>query len=168
MPRTRTFIDGSGADSTAAAIAYLKSHRELTLPDLYIINTADNVLYNYLGKTFLLTDYPSPLTWDYKGQFLPGAISRGEVSSKIGLEADKLAVTWAPQDSDVLGADGDLTALAAFGYGLFDNSTVEVWRCVMPQPGDLIGSPEEPALLGDCNSFGASLIFAGREIGRAH
>jgi hypothetical protein len=114
-----------------------------------------------LGKRFLLTEYPSSLVWDYKGKFLPAVISRGEVESKIGLEADTVAITWSPKDSDVLG-DGEISALAAFGFGLFDNGTVEVWRCVMPRPGDLVGSPEEPAKLGDCNTFGATLMFSGR------
>ena len=114
-----------------------------------------------LGTQFLLTDYPSSLVWDYKGKFLTAVISLGEVESKIGLEADTLDITWSPKDSDVLG-DGEVSALAAFGFGLFDNGTVEVWRCVMPRHRDLIGSPGVPARLGDCNTFGAALMFSGR------
>ena len=115
-----------------------------------------------LAKTFLLTDYPSSLVWDYRGQFFPATISRNEIESKIGLEAAELEVTWAPHDYDEV-VPGKLTVLASFGFGIFDNATIEVWKVVMPRPGDqLSASPLVLAQLGDCNTFGATLIFQGR------
>jgi hypothetical protein len=163
----RAFIDGSGADSTTAVRAYLASHRQLNIADLYVINTAPNYTGHYLGKQFLLTDYGSPLKWTYKGTFSPAVISRGEVESKIGLEADTLDITWSPLDTDVLASGGSpsatiLTALQGFGCGIFDNATVEVWRCLMPAPGESVGSPAITAKLGNCDVFGACLMFAGR------
>ncbi len=151
----RTFLDGSGSDSTAAVQAYLAAHRELHLADLYIVKTAPNYDGYYMGRTFLLTDYSSPLLWSYKGTFVTGNISRNEVESKIGLEADKLEVIWSPQDSDILADDGGtpattlLTVLQGFGCGIFDNGTLEVWRCLMPT-------------IGDCDTLGACLMFSGR------
>ncbi len=54
---------------------------------------------------------------------------------------------------DALAFDGSgnivLTALQGFGFGVFDNATVELWRCLMPT-------------LGDCNTLGACMMFAGR------
>lgn len=149
----RTFLDGSGADSTAAVESYLAAHRQLFPADLYVINTGPNYAGQYMGKTFLLTDHPSALVWNYRGVFSPGVISRGGVTSKIGLEADTLEVTWSPHDSDVLASDGSgntlLSAIEGFGCGVFDNGTLEVWRCLMPAPGDA-------ATLGAC------LLFSGR------
>ena len=154
----RKFIDGNGNDSTAAVLAYLAAHRTLLLADLYVINTAPTYAGNYLGKQFLLTDYPAPLNWDYRGTFRPAAISRSEMESKIGLEADTLEVTWAPLgpesvNANLLAVDASgnslLSALEGFGAGVFDDGVLEVWRCVMPAPGD-------------CNTLGACLLFSGR------
>ena len=101
----------------------------------------------------MLTDYPSSLVWNVRGTFAPGEISRGTVESKIGLEADTLQVTWSPKDSDILADDGSghtlLSAIAGFGAGVFDNGTLEVWRCLMPT-------------LGDAQALGACLLFSGR------
>lgn len=155
-PKVRTFFDGNGNDSTSAVLAHLAAHRALTIADLYIINTAPSYAGQYMGRQFLLTSYPSPLNWNFKGVFSPAAIDRNEVESKIGLEADKLEVTWSPKLTDILADDGSgpppvtlLTALQGFGAGVFDNGILEVWRCVMPTPGD-------------CNTLGACLLFGGR------
>jgi hypothetical protein len=158
----RAFIDGSGLDSTTAVKAYLASHRQLEIADLYVINTAPSYTGHYLGKQFLVTDYGSPLKWTYKGTFSPAVISRGEVESKIGLEADTLDVTWSPLDTDLLATSEGLTALQGFAAGVFDNGTLEVWRCLMPAPGESVGSPAITAKLGNCDVFGACLMFAGR------
>ena len=149
----RTFTDGNGNDSTSAVLAHLAAHRALFLSDLYVINTAPTYAGNYLGKQFLLTKYDRPLNWNFRGTFLPAQISRDGVTSKIGLEADTVNVTWSPKDSDILAKDGSgnaiLTALQGFGSGVFDNGVLEVWRCVMPTEGD-------------CNTLGACLLFSGR------
>jgi hypothetical protein len=154
----RQFIAGDGSNSTAAVQAYLAANRQFLFADLYIINTAPQYSGKYLGQTFFLTDYPSPLQWSYKGTFKTAVISRGEVESKIGLEASTLDVTWTPQgvealSPDVLAVDGTgnvlLTALQGFGAGIFDNGQLEVWRCVMPT-------------IGDCNTYGACCMFGGR------
>lgn len=158
----RTFLDGSGNDSTSAVLAHLAAHRALCIADLYVINTAPQYAGQYLGRQFLLTNWAHSLVWNYSGnrstktgnRFFPGTISRGEVESKIGLEADTLDVTWSPNDSDILAQDGSplvtvLTALQGFTSGVWDNGILEVWRCLMPTPGD-------------CNTLGACLMFAGR------
>lgn len=162
----RKFIDGNGAVSTSHAdrvaqgngalpdvLTYMAANRHLTLADLYVINTAPQYAGQYLGQQFLLTDYPAPLKWNYRGTFKTADISRGEVKSKIGLEADTLQINWSPQASDVLATDSGgnplLTVLQAFRAGIFDNGTIEVWRCIMPTPGD-------------CNTLGACCMFGAR------
>lgn len=153
----RTFIDGTGADSTAAVAALTPAQRRALIPvDLYVINTAPNFAGQYLGKQFLLTDHASPLVWSYIGKFVTATISRSEVASKIGLDSDTLTVTWSPKDTDTLADDGSgpppvtlLTALQGFTYGVFDNGSLEVWRCLMPTRGD-------------CDTYGATLLFSGR------
>lgn len=144
----RQFFDGNGADSTAAVQSYLATHRQLHIADLYLISTAPSYAGHHLDKTFKLTNYSAPLKWDYKGTFDKAVISRGEVESKIGLEADTLEITWSPKDTDILSA-GLLTALQGFGSGVFDNGNLEVWRCLMPT-------------VGDCNTLGACMMFGGR------
>jgi len=149
----RAFISGSGADSTAAVQTHLAAHRALHLADLFVIRTAPNFAGFYLDRTFLLTDYPSRLVWNYRGTFEPAVVSRNDVESKIGLEADKLQVMWSPQDSDILADDGAghtlLTVIEGLGQDIFDNGTLELWRCLMPT-------------IGDCNTLGACLLFSGR------
>lgn len=158
----RKFYDGNGNESTSAVIAHLAAHRALYIADLYVINTAPQYNGQYLGKQFLLTDWNNSLIWNYSGprsskignRFFPGNIARGEVESKIGLEAATLDVTWTPNDSDILAQAGSplvtiLTALQGFGCGVWDNGILEVWRVLMPT-------------VGDCNTFGACMMFGGR------
>jgi hypothetical protein len=142
----RTFLNGAGEDSTAAVLAYLAVHRELTFADLYLISTSPCYAGEFLGQTFLLTDYPSPLMWG-ASTFVPADISRDAVESKIGLDAASVDVQWGTRSSDVLASN--LSVLQGFFAGCFDNGTVEIWRCIMPTPGD-------------CNSLGACLMFSGR------
>lgn len=150
----RSFINGSGVDVTAAVNAYLATHRApLLFADLYQINTAPQYAGQYLGRTFMLTDYPSPLNYGYVGVFNTANIKREGVKSKIGLEVITVSTTWAPRSTDILATDGSgntiLTALQGFRYGLFQNATVNIYRCLMPT-------------VGDCNTFGACLLFSGR------
>lgn len=163
----RTFYDGSGSDSSSMVRSYLASHRQLMMADLYVIRTAPCYSGEYLDKTFLLTDYYSPLKWNYKGTFTPAVISRGEVESKIGLEADTLEITWSARDTDILASGGSpvttlLSVRQGFAAGVFDNGTVEVWRCLMPNAGESVGSPAITAKHGDANIFGACMMFGGR------
>lgn len=159
----RQFLDGNGVDTTATVTAFLSTHRALEVVDLYVIKPAPNYEGQYLGKSFLVTNYPSPLLWNYKGVFKPADIDRDGIESKIGLEADTVQIRWMPRDTDILAFANDgvtpvLTALQAFTRGIFDNGTVQIWRCIMPTSGD-------------CNTLGACLLFEGRigdiEINRA-
>ena len=150
----RKFLDGSGSDSTAAALAHLAANRELRFADLYVISTSPNYAGQSLAKTFLLTSHGAPLNWGHRGTFTPVNIERTGVQSKIGLEVDTLDITWAARDADVLLSGGSpattlLTVMQGIETGCFTRGNVEVWRCIMPTEGD-------------CNTLGACLMFAGR------
>lgn len=149
----RTFYNGDGLDNTDAANDYLNRNRVLEYADLYVIHTAPCYGGLYLDKQFMVTNCQSPLLWGYRGRFNPAlSIKRDPVESKIALSADPLQVTWAPRTTDVLATDDSdnvlLTVLQGFQYGIFERGECEIWRVVMPVPGD-------------CDSLGAYLLWGG-------
>jgi hypothetical protein len=141
----RTFLDGNGNDSTTAVKAYLAQHRQLLVADLIEIKTL--VEGAPWSKDLLLTPAAEPLTWSRKGTFVPARIKRGEIESKIGLEATSLDLEWYLRESEIFA--GSLTMLQSFERGLWDGGTVRLYRSIMPTPGD-------------CNTLGACELFAGR------
>ena len=148
----RTFIDGSGADSTAAVLAHLSGRRQLLCADLVQLKTY------FQGEQWsqnrLLAIADRALTWSHVGTFQPANITRGSVESKVGLDTVTLDLTWSLKDSDLLltwtPADGSKpTLLQSFEAGIWDNGRVYLYRTVMPTPND-------------CDTFGACTVFAGR------
>jgi hypothetical protein len=139
----RQCVGGSGADTTAAALAYLKAGNEFRLADLYLIGELED------PNAIFVTDWPSPLLWPPWGTFQTTKISRGTVTSKIGLEVANLDVRWSPK----LAAFGQTVATANFyqkaGLGFYRNWRVRVWRTIMPTAGD-------------ANTYGAYELFGGR------
>lgn len=144
----RKFINGSGADTSAAAYAFLNSHPSvIRMADLFVLKTAPNFNGHPLGKTFLLTTWDAPLTWNYRGTFTPASISSSGVVSQCGLEDQTLSVDWSPRDSDVILSG--FSVLQAFNYPIFANGALEMWTVIMPTDGD-------------CETYGACCMFAGR------
>jgi hypothetical protein len=138
----KSVTGGNGQDTTAAVVAHLAAHKDLTLANLYLIGEIED------PAAILLTDWESPLLWSAWGTFQTTVITRGNVKSAIGLEVESLDLTWSPKN-DVLTtsiATASPYQLARLGY--FDNKRVRVWRCVMPTPGD-------------ANTFGAYELFGG-------
>jgi hypothetical protein len=146
----RTCTDGNGNDSTAALVAYLKANRQLLCADLFQLQTY--VQGEAWSKNILLTAFDRPLTWNPVGTFLPGRISRGTVESKIGLDVSSLDLEWHLRSADIFyspAGQTPVTMLQSFQRGLWDNGRVTIYRTVMPT-------------LGDCNTYGAMTMFAGR------
>lgn len=133
---------GNGQDTTAAVVAHLKAHKHLWLANLYLIGEADD------PAALWLTDYESPLLWSAWGTFLTTVITRGSVSSKIGLEAESLDLSWSPKNEVLTTSIATASPYQLARMGYFDNKRVRVWRCVMPTPGD-------------ANTFGAYELFGG-------
>jgi hypothetical protein len=146
----RTYINGAGADSTAAVLAYLAANRSLKRADLYVISPGPNFAGCALNKSWLLTNWPSPLTYTPLKTFSPANIKRDGVKSKIGLEADQLKLTWYPVGTEMQLQSGgiSLSLLQAFQGDVFDGGMISIYRVEMPTPGD-------------CNTLGACLLFQG-------
>lgn len=139
----RTFTDGNGNDSTAAAKAFLAANQSLRFADLYLIGELEDPLATWL------TGYESDLLWSSWGTFKHSTIVRDRITSKIGLEVQTLQVTWSPQ----LTAFGTTPATAnpyqKAQSGFYDNTKFRLWRALLPTPGD-------------CNTYGAMDWFGGR------
>lgn len=148
----RTFTDGSGADSTAAVRSWLVQRRQLLCADLIQIKTY--IQGEKWSQNRLLAISDRPLTWSHVGTFLPVNLKRNEVTSKVGLDTVTLKLQWSLKDTDLLlnftPIDGAVpTVLQSFEKGIWDNGRVTLYRTFMPT-------------LGDCNTFGACTMFAGR------
>jgi hypothetical protein len=139
----RQFIAGDGSDSTAAVLSYLASHRQLYLADLVLIGEPEE------PSAAWFTGWNSPLSWPPWGVFQPTVISRGKMTSQVGLQVDSMEFTWSPP----LTAFGTTTATAnpyqKAQTGFYDNKKFRLWRTVMPTPGD-------------ANTYGACEVFGGR------
>lgn len=138
----RTTIGGNSSNTTAACQSWLTTHKQIWQADLYLIGEADDPL------SFWLTNYESPLLWSAWGLFESTVISRGQVSSSIGLDAGSFDVTWSPQNTTVTSSFATANPYQLAMLGAFDNKRVRVWRTIMPTPGD-------------ANTFGAYELFAG-------
>jgi hypothetical protein len=146
----RSFIGGSGTNTTSAVVTYLAANRALRCADLLQLQTA--IQGQPWSQNVLLTSFDRPLTWSQVGTFVPGRFTRGEVDSQIGLDTVSMDLEWCLRDSDVFfNAPGGvvITQLQAFERGLWDNGLVNVYRTVMPT-------------LGDANTYGAMQLFGGR------
>ena len=139
----RKFTGGDGSDTTAAATTYLASAKQLQLADLYLIGELEDPMAEFL------TNWESPLCWPVWGTFKPAVVSRGKVTSQIGLQVDTLDFMWSPP----LAAFGTTLATAnqyqKAQSGFYDNRKFRLWRTVMPTPGD-------------ANTYGACELFGGR------
>lgn len=141
----RTVIGGNGQDNTTAAAAYLAANKIFLLRDLYIIGEPED------PQSLWLTDHEAPVIYSpWNGVFQPAVISRGQVTCKIGLDAQTLMVNWSPPAAQSFTTN---TATAS-PYQLarlhcYDNWPVRIFRCIMPTPGD-------------ANTIGAMEWFGGR------
>jgi hypothetical protein len=138
----KQILGGNGQDTTATVTAWLKANKTIRLANLYLIGEVDD------PAAYWLTDYEAPLVWSLWGTFKSTVITRGSVSSKIGLEVESLDVTWAPQNTSVTSSLATANPYQLARLGAFDNKRGRVWRVYMPTPGD-------------ANTFGAMQLFGG-------
>lgn len=138
----RQVLSGAGVDTSAAVIAWLKAHKTLTIANLYLIGEPDD------PHALWLTDWESSLVWAPWGTFRSANIKRGNVSSKIGLEAEVLQLTWSPLNTAITASLATASPYQKARLGLYDGKRVRVWRTYMPTPGD-------------ADTFGAMELFAG-------
>jgi hypothetical protein len=138
----KQILSGTGADTTATVLAWLKAHKQIHVANLYLIGEDDD------PRALWLTDYSTPLVWPLWGTFLSTRIKRGPVSSKIGLEAESLDLEWSPKNASLTSSLATASPYQQARLGVYDNWRVRVWRCYMPTPGD-------------ANTWGAMELYAG-------
>jgi hypothetical protein len=136
-------LDGNGNNSTAAVAAYLLNNPKPLIKTLYLIGHPEDPF------ALWLTDYESPVLWSLYGTFLPAVVSRGSVTTKIGLDATSLDISWTPKTPWSFGATtASASPIQLAQQGFYDNWPVYVWNVYMPTPGD-------------ANTLGCSQLFGG-------
>jgi hypothetical protein len=136
-------IGGNGADTTAATNTYLASHRKLFLANLFLLGDQEDPAAQFL------TSWRSPLSWPVQGTFKPAKITRGPVTSKIGLEVTSLDIEWTPKVTPFTANVASANPYQLAQLGFYDNKTFRLWRTIMPTRGD-------------ANTLGAYILFGGR------
>lgn len=139
----RQTIGGDGQDTTAAVVAWLLANNELFLADLFLIGEPDDPF------ALWLTNWESGLVWSPWGTFNRGVISRGTVSTKIGLEAEKIEIRYTPTPQEFTESMETASPYQRCRAGLYDNQPVRVWTAFMPTKGD-------------ADTFGAAPLYGGR------
>jgi len=139
----KTCIAGNGADSTSAVLVWLAAGNDFTIATLFLLGEQDDPL------ALWLTDWESPLVWPVWGTFLPAVITRGSVTSKVGLDSESLEIKWTPATSTYTASVATANPYQLASIGHYDNLKVRVWTVYMPTPGD-------------ANTLGCSELFGGR------
>jgi hypothetical protein len=140
----RKVIGGNGADNTAAALAWLAAGNNFLMRDLIIIGRPED------PRSIWMTNHEAPVIYSpYDGTFMPAVVTRGQVSCKIGLDVQKLNLTWSPSNnaSTVNTVSASPAQLARLHF--YDNWPVLILRALMPTPGD-------------ANTIGCTVWFGGR------
>jgi hypothetical protein len=139
----RKVIGGNGQDTTAATQAYLASTPNPLIRDLILLGPPEH------PQSIWMTNYEAPLLWKPWGTFQPATVSRNGVTTKVGLEVQKISLTWSPGNraSTVSTSTASPQQLARLHF--YDNWPVRIWKVFMPTPGD-------------ANTLGATDWFGGR------
>lgn len=140
----RKCTNGNGVDTTAAVQSYLNSTPNPMIRDLYLIGEPDD------PTAIFLTNHESPVLYEPWGVFNPAVVKRDGITTKIGLEVQKINVTWTPGNlqSGVTVLTANPLQLARIHY--YDNRPVRIFKVFMPTPGDA-------STLGGCEWFGGRI-----------
>jgi hypothetical protein len=144
----RAVINGAGNNVASAYINWVSRRQTIFPADLYLIGYPED------PQALWLTNWQAPLNWKPWGTFYPATISRGTVTTKIGLDVQTLDITWTPKVTPYRQSIAAANAQTRLAAGYYDNLPVRVWSVYMPSPGD-------------ANTFGASELFGGR-LGKAN
>ena len=83
----RRVIGGNGSDTTVATQEYLNSTDKPLMRDLIIIGPPEN------PNALYLTNHEAPVLYRPYGLFHPAVVKRPGVETKVGLDAQALAIT---------------------------------------------------------------------------
>jgi hypothetical protein len=136
-------IAGDGHDSTAAVVAWLQAQRQIRLATLFLIGNPED------PRAVYISDYESDLDYPIVGKFAADTVTRGDVTSKIGLQVASMDVTWSPQPGAFTNNLKTCSPYQLAQLGYYDNWPFRSWTVYMPTPGD-------------ANTFGCSQLFGGR------
>lgn len=142
MIGVRTFIGGNGADTTNIAMAFLRSATKVRFADLVLIGDLTDTAADFL------TDWETSLCWPIKGTFKPSVISRGSITSQVGLEVDHLELKWSPAQGTPGNTIATATKYQLAQMGFYDHKEFHLFRAPMDIPGDV-------------NTMGATEYFGG-------
>lgn len=140
----RQCISGTGTDTTTAVQAYLAGTSNPLIRHLYMIGEQDNP-----GAIFL-TDHEAPVIYPPWGTFYNSNVSRGSITTKIGLEIQSTTVAWTPANQMFTQSRATASPMQLARQHAYDNWPVRIWKCFMPTPGDCI-------TLGACEWFGGRI-----------
>jgi hypothetical protein len=141
-------LDGNGNDSTAAVATYLLNNPTPLIKTLYLIGNPED------PYALWLTDWESDLEWSLYGTFIHAAVTRGSVTTKIGLESTSLDISYSPALPRTFGSTtATMNPMQLAQLGFYDNWPVYVWNVYLPMADGVIQ--------GDANTLGCSQLFAG-------
>lgn len=138
----RQVISGTGANTTATVQAYLAAGKQFLLADLYLIGEPDDPLAVWL------TNWPSPLLWSAWGTFQSTVVSRGRITTDVGLDSKTLDVKWSPKNQVFTTDIATDSPYELARLGTYRNQRFRLWRSFMPTAGD-------------ANTYGAAEWFGG-------
>lgn len=139
----RSVINGSGQDTSAFVLNWIRQRNTLYLATLYLLGDPED------PNAFWMTDWDSPLLWSWWGRFYPAVIKRGSVKSQVGLSVDQFKLSWTPTSFNAATSFGSGDAYFQVWAGLLDGANLRSWTAYMPTPGD-------------CDTLGCSELFGGR------
>jgi hypothetical protein len=126
----RRVSNGGGFDVTAAAKAFLLSGNSFRQAHLFQIGAYGN------PATIYATDWDTPLLWSVIGTFLPAAIKRSTITTKVGLDVSSTTVTWTPFNRTFTQSVGTGSPIQLAQLGYYDNVPITIYRVIMPTAGD--------------------------------
>ena len=139
----RKVTGGSGADTTAATQAWLAATPNPLVRDLIVIGALED------PRALWLTNHEAPVLYTPYGKFFPAVYTRDRVTARIGLDVQRMTVTWSPNKTTPTANTGTAAPAQLARLHTYDNWPILILRCFMPAPGD-------------ANTLGCTPWFGGR------
>jgi hypothetical protein len=139
----RKVIGGNGQDTTAATKAYLLANRNFRFANLFLLGKLED------PAAIFLTDYETDLVWRPWGTFKHATLQRSKMTSKFGLDVEKMDLTWSPPLTPYVTSVGVANPYQLAIMGMYDGWDFRMWRAIIPSQGD-------------CETYGAFDFFGGR------
>jgi hypothetical protein len=108
---------------------------------LYLVGEPDN------PKSIWMTDHEGPVVYGGWGTFQAAVVTKGTITTKVGLDDQSTTVTWSPGNRVFTNSLSTTSPLQLARLHYYDNWPVRIWKCFMPTPGDA-------NTLGCCEWFG--------------